>query len=103
MIKKTNSFARALAIAEVLMGDEEVMFNKKLWYLDAYQNGREQGITLWDGGKICYYIAEHRNSDQIVIYKGSYAMQSLSDDAYKSPTGFSHVEDAVKWLKEEIK
>jgi len=102
MVKLTSSFARALSIATILQSEERIMFDKHIWYIDAYQNGREQGITIWDGSRICYYISEHRNSDEIVIYKGKYIMQSLSDDAYKHPNFFTGIEIAVHWLIAEL-
>lgn len=107
MIMKCESFAKALAVLEILQADEQIMFDHvHRWLTGAYQNGREQGVLVWGGGKDlsnpAYYIAVYRRSDQIVIYKGKYEMQSLSDDAYKHPKFFSCVDDAADWLRQEI-
>jgi len=102
MIRKISSFGRALAILSILETNEHLSNNENRWWVEAYQNGREQGILFWNSGKVAYYLSEHRNSDQIVVYKGSYNMQSLSDDAYQHSNFFSHVEDAVDWLVEEL-
>ena len=86
--------------------------------VDCYQNGREQGFILWafygrnkDGvlfsflGNKAYYICQQRRSDEICVYKGSYTMQSISEDAYKSPKTFSFGEEnkAAKWVIDDIK
>lgn len=70
--------------------------------VEAYQNGREQGLIVWPTFKseICYYVCQSRRSDSICIYKGKYAMQSISEDAYKHPNTFApgETEKAAEWL-----
>lgn len=101
MIRKITSFARSLAVLQVLEANDRIANNEKRWWIEAYQNGREQGIIIWEPS-LAYYVAQHRNSDQIVVYKGSYNMQSISDDAYENKKFFSTIDDAVEWLVEEL-
>lgn len=105
MIRTTERFARALAIKELLLSNEELQSASigADVYVEAYQNGREQGVTLWGlSSQQAYFISEHRNSDSIVIYKGNYSMQSLSDDAYAHKNFFPTIEQAVEWLRDEL-
>lgn len=101
MIRKISSFACALAILQLLEADERLNNNKNCYWVEAYQNGREQGITIWNSD-VAYYIAHHRNGDQPVVYKGSYSMQSVSEDAYKHKNFFCSIEECVRWLIEEL-
>jgi hypothetical protein len=77
-------------------------------YIEAYQNGREQGITVWDArhmngiNDVAYFVSEHRNSDSIVVYKGRYSMQSISEDAYKHSNSFGDPEEAAEWIIDEL-
>lgn len=85
MIRKTSSFARALAVLSIAEADDRTAYMDGSIFAEAYQNGREQGVTLSGFESLpgkrshAYFIAEHRNSDKIVIYRGEYAMQSISD------------------------
>lgn len=104
MIRKINSFGRALAVLSILESNEELSYTTETAFVEAYQNGREQGILIW-GFDDCtaFYVAEARRSDQMVAYVGSYAMQSISDDAYRHPNYFSTVDEAAEWLANAIK
>ncbi len=78
---------------------------------ECYQNGREQGYTLvhWyfpkeDGASArtqSITFAEHRSSDNIVLYVSPHAAnQSISDDAYEnrqyfSPNTYYEVADSI--------
>ncbi len=101
MIRKITSFSKALAILSVLEASDRVADSDNRWWVEAYQNGREQGIIIWEPN-LAYYVAQHRNSDQIVVYKGKYSMQSISDDAYANKNFFSTVDEAVEWLENEL-
>jgi len=102
MIRKCTSFARSLAVLSLLEANDNVAYNTdRTWWVDAYQNGREQGIIIWSGDT-AYYVSEHRNSDQMVVYTGKYSMQSISDDAYANKRFFNSVEETVEWLATEL-
>lgn len=108
MIRKSPSFARALAVLSIAEADDRTAYMDGSIFAEAYQNGREQGVTLSGFDSLpgkrshAYFIAEHRNSDEIVIYRGDYAMQSISDDAYSHPNWFKSVDEAAEWLIESI-
>ena len=109
MIRKTSSFARALAVLSILEADDRTAYMEGTVFAEAYQNGREQGVTLFGFDRLpgvsrahAYFVAERRSSDRIVIYRGDYAMQSVSDDAYKHPNSFDTVDEAAEWLAESI-
>jgi hypothetical protein len=67
MIRKTASFAYSLAVLSMLECDERLSNHKDRWNIEAYQNGREQGITIWNSGSVAYYVAQYRRSDQMVV------------------------------------
>lgn len=103
MLIKHSSFARALGVLALLESCEPIAFSSERIYSEAYQNGREQGVTIYGFDNMsAYFIAEHRNSDQIVVYHGEYSMQALSDSAYRNPHFFGTIEDAAEWLVKHI-
>ena len=85
--------------------------------IECYQNGREHGFVLWafwttdkDSKPMmflknqAYYICQSRGSDCIMIYKGDYAMQGISENAYqqKKSFDFNQFYEAAKWIAEDI-
>lgn len=104
MLLKTDSFAKSLAVLSLLESSETLARLKRFIWIEAYQNGREQGILVWDvrNNNKSYYVAQYRRSDEIVVYVGEYAMQSISEDAYNHPNFFKSIEDAVNWLEEKL-
>lgn len=62
--------------------------------VEAYQNGREQGYTINYYIRPmffkAFFIAQQRNSDDIVVYYGNPSNQSVSEDAYKNSKYFSY-------------
>ena len=68
--------------------------------VEAYQNGREQGFLLWPmfAAELAYYVCERRGSDGVCVYRGAYAMKSISEDAYQHPHYFADTNAAVEWL-----
>lgn len=116
-IKKSTSLVVAENIINLLQNTEHPSsLNGVSFSIESYQNGREQGFLLWafyyeNNGNIKplnrnvnYYICQARKSDSICIYKGEYAMQSISDSAYKNPTYFDYenYSATVNWLIEDI-
>lgn len=92
MITKNHSLIQAEVVLALVMNHEKA---KEIeCFVECYQNGREQGYQLWDQtkgkGMQGIYIAECRNSDEIAVYVGEYAMQSVSHDAYQHRHYFSH-------------
>lgn len=103
MIRKINSLATAEAVINLLTSADKIAKLKKDWWVESYQNGREQGFMITDFCKVAYYICEGRSSDSIYIYKGSYAMQSISEDAYENAKTFGrNFDEAVNWLASEL-
>ena len=103
MIRQINSLATAQAVINLLNSGDKIVRLKKDWWIEAYQNGREQGFMITDISKVAYYICEGRRSDSIYIYKGSYTMQSISEDAYQNANTFERDFDkAVNWLTTEL-
>jgi hypothetical protein len=73
MIKFTNSLAVANALLSVVNSnlDEEIDWSR--FWVESYANGREQGYCICgsrNGETIGIAFAEHRNSDNIVVYVG---------------------------------
>ena len=75
---------------------------KHEWYVESYQNGREQGLLITDF-TMCYYISRHRNTEDICIYKGDYSMQSISENAYRNSKSFKDSQTAADWVVTELK
>ena len=91
MIKKCSSLLQAEKVLELIMNDPRSQELEAI--VESYQNGREQGFLVWDiksKENKTFYICEARRSDQIVIYHGSYSMQSISEDAYHNGKYFDH-------------
>jgi hypothetical protein len=111
MPKFTPSFAAALKVAELLEAflPESIMLSKcfptieikgdelteKYYDIQAYQNGREQGVTVnLHGLTVTFYVCMHCSNDIVGYYKGTAMLQGLSDSAYEA--GFKGFDSIVK-------
>lgn len=96
-----RSFVRAQHVVNLIMSCDE---GRDIdGYIDAYQNGREQGYQIWGfedeaGCGRSFFIAEHRNVDDVVVYFGKFSMQGLSEDAYRHANFFKTEEEAAKFI-----
>lgn len=105
MIKKCSSLLQAEKVLELIMNDPRSQELEAI--VEAYQNGREQGFLVRDiksKESKAFYICTARTSDQIVIYHGSYSMQSISEDAYRNRKYFDpdNFEDAVNYILDTL-
>lgn len=81
----------------------------KDWYvIEGYQNGRENGIIIWLFGakwkETAFYVCQARRTDDLGYYKGRFAMQGLSQEAYENPCfGDWSVEDVAEKIILEIR
>lgn len=72
---------------------------KSLVVVEAYQNGREQGLCIWDLGKNkCAYFSRHKNSDDIVVYVGRNSFAGISDELYSTKKYFKTVDEAATYI-----
>lgn len=103
MIRKINSFVTAETVVNMVLSSESLKPEVNA-YVEAYQNGREQGLQIWQPNKDrTFLICEHRNSDAITVYVGKYAMQGMSDDAYRHIHSFDRDFDkASEWIIEQL-
>lgn len=105
MIRKIQSLVVSEAVLNALVNHDDA--ESVQCYVECYQNGREQGFLLFGFSPVgrgkAVYFAQHRNSDDIVVYVGEYAMQSISDDAYRHQNFFSTVDSAVEFIMEQAK
>jgi len=93
MIQKVESLVVAEAVVNLVQNSPEAA--EVDCYIESYQNGREQGLMLWSSCAFkqraqAIYIAQCRNSDQILICVGNYSMQSISEDAYSHKNLYKH-------------
>jgi len=75
------------------------------WYqIQGYQNGREQGITVWlFGNNITFYICRNRHTDNIGFYQGSHVFTGISQDAYSAGFyGYDSIEECAEAIVNEI-
>jgi hypothetical protein len=119
-LRKCDSLLAAeRVIAELQNGEptDNICDRSIIAGIECYQNGREHGFVLWafyangkDGKLIAflrnqaYYICQSMSSDCIMIYKGAYAMQGISENAYQQKKSFDFNEfyEAAKWIAEDI-
>ena len=87
MITKNISFSRSLIVLAHL--EAISIYSDIEMTVGAYQNGREHGIAITYSYEHSFSIAEHRNSDNIVVYEGKVAMQGLSESAYENKRFFA--------------
>ncbi len=72
--------------------------------IESYQNCREQGLAVWNlTASKSAYIGNCRNTDQIAVYIGpGICFQGLSDAHYANARYFKSIDDAVKYIEENI-
>jgi len=97
-IRKCDSLISSEHVLNIVQNCDDI--DKIDCLVECYQNGREQGFILWGfrWNKTALYFANHRNSDEIVIYEGKYAMQGVSEDAYRNKYQSKSHEDAAQRL-----
>lgn len=101
------NYHKSLLVAQDVLKKLESISEDINYTIQAYQNCREQGYMVinddHDMDKVAF-IAENRNSDQIVVYIGHYSNQGLSDDAYENAKYFDTNEylDAAIYIKENL-
>lgn len=105
-LQKSHSLVRAEHVISLIQNSDEGQYVDG--FIDAYQNGREQGFLIYgfDPSPGCgkaLYIAEHRNVDDIVVYYGEFAMQSISEDAYRHKNFFKTEREAADFIIDLIK
>jgi hypothetical protein len=95
-------------VLNILMNDESmphINANKLNVYVEAYQNGREQGFSISGlKGFKSISFSEHRNAGDIVVYFGTPSNQGLSVDAWKNSKHFPsrHYFEAAEYISQLI-
>jgi hypothetical protein len=93
-------------IQELFESDKDFL-SEEWYYIEAYQNCREQGVRLWfpyvkgePNSGFSIFICYRRKTDDIGYYIGEvYQPQGLSDSAYKNGfTGFVSNEACAKGI-----
>ncbi len=82
---------------------------EEYYYIEAFQNCREQGITIWIPNcknkniNITFYVTQHRNCDEIGFYKGSHTFHGLAQDAYKEGfNGCGNIDKCASIIAKQI-
>jgi hypothetical protein len=113
MLRKTESLTTSECVLNILLNSENFYIRHIDGLIEAYQNGREHGHIIFGLSSTApeykvvstaFYICTARRSDKICIYKGAYAMQGISDDAYSNPKYFERGQfyEAAAWLASEL-
>lgn len=102
MLILNKSFSRALSVLTLLQGSEKLQTSDILFDVKAYQNGREQGIMIIKNYFNVWYVSEHRTSDSMVVYNGSYETSGLHETAYNNAKFFRSIEEVVEFLEKEL-
>jgi len=80
---------------------EQVKFHllqvTKDFYVDAYQNGAEQGFTIYNTYKAVTF-SESVKSDGIVVYVDSFADRGIDDHSYYTAKTFTTEFDAITYI-----
>ena len=102
MLQKIQSLVAAEHVLNLVQNDDNVQTLEG--FIECYQNGREQGFLIFGlkDNKAIYW-ANHRNTDQIVVYVGSYSMQSISEDAYRNKFMSKSHGEASKYIIKQLK
>jgi hypothetical protein len=112
-LKKGTSMGKAHGVLKSLekLFDEDLrlmVMHDAQFLVEAYQNGREQGYSILcfypKGESKCFYIAQSRGSDSIVVYYGSGSNQSISPDAYRNGKYFDEAafDEAAGYIRDTI-
>jgi hypothetical protein len=67
------------------------------FYIDAYQNGAEQGFTIYNTYKAVTF-SETVKSDSIVVYLNSFADRGIDEHSYYTAKTFTTEFDAIKYI-----
>jgi hypothetical protein len=120
-----KGFKQAIAVGELVeqmlpatvlntkvfgFGEVKDVFKIAEWYyIEALQNCREQGITIWipniNGGKgITFYVCFNRHGGNIGYYAGEHIFHGVSKDAYERGfLSFDSVERCANTIALQIK
>ena len=81
-----------------------LLSSKDRFTVDAYQNGAEQGFTVFKMGidKCAVTFCEHTHSQQIKVYLNSFAVTGISEIAYYTAQLFETEFDAIKYMVEHL-
>ena len=102
-----GKLSRAFALLELLtwrLEDDETTY-----YVDCYQNCREQGFTVTNlevlDERKSVTFSENRNSDSIVVYKDNCEFQGISEESYNTAKYFPYNEHdkAVDYMVEYLR
>ena len=104
---KDSKIGRALKIIKLIEKRLGEHTQSRLFYLETYHNGREQGFAL----KCCsdkfksYAFSEHRRSDHIIVYE-SYKMYQdgnvPTDEEYKNAKTFETEQAAANYILNDL-
>ena len=81
---------------------------KEWYYIEALQNCREQGITIWipmiaHNYNLTFYVCHNRHSDKIGYYVGDHTFHGVEEGAYKAGfNSFNSVEECAKNIADYI-
>lgn len=104
-VKFNNSLLIALAVANIFIAESaDRTMHKDAIEIEAYQNGREQGVAIWNLAlnKSCY-VSRDRRSDRIVVYFGEgICLKGLSDGHYANARYFDTPSEAAEYISSVI-
>jgi len=106
----TSVSASKLFSAKIIDSVYKVDKEEKEWYyIEALQNCREQGITIWipqvaNKKSITFYVCERRRTNEIGFYLGEHTFHGVSKDAYEEGfKSFDSIESCAKGISDWIK
>jgi hypothetical protein len=87
----------------LILADERLQNQSSRLWVEAYQNGREQGILIFGGNlQTALSVAQYRRSDAMVVYEGPYTNQGLTDEAYKNDKFFNTVDETAEYIIDRL-
>ncbi len=104
-------YNKGILMAQLVLNQLQLIIEreniKKDYYVESYQNCREQGFAIMLEQNLfekTIYITKQRNTDKLALYIGSYTFQGLSNDAYQDKHEFEDGEEykAAKFILENL-
>lgn len=74
---------KTISSKKIVSIEHEEFTTDEWYYIEALQNCREQGITIWIPNTVTFYVCVNRHGSNIGFYYGDHTFHGVSKDAYE--------------------